>query len=96
MPAKDGERFVIVTTKHRGVFGGYATFTSGETISLRAGRLCLMWSADLRGFMGLAYKGPNQGCRIGPPADITLRDVTAVIEVTPEAEHNWELAPWKR
>lgn len=83
------ERPVIVTTAHRGVFFGYADNTDGETIKLNRSRLCLYWSADLRGFMGLAAMGPNSSCKIGPPADITLRSITAVLEVTPDAEAKW-------
>lgn len=83
------ERPVIVTTAHRGVFFGYAADTDGETISLKRSRLCIYWSADLRGFMGLASHGPNNSCKIGPAADITLRSITAVLEVTPEAEAKW-------
>jgi hypothetical protein len=48
----------------------------------------------VRGFMGLASTGPSKSCRIGPPADITLRKITAVVEVTPEAVAKWEAAPW--
>lgn len=88
------ERAVLVTTQHRGVFFGYAGDTDGETIKLRAARLCLYWSKDVKGFMGLAATGPSTLCRIGPPADITLRNITAVAEVTPEAVTKWEAAPW--
>lgn len=88
------ERAVLVTTAHRGVFFGYADDTDGETITLRRARLCVYWSADVRGFMGLAATGPTKTCRIGPPADITLRAITAVAEVTPEATAAWESAPW--
>jgi len=91
---KLSERPVIVTTEHRGVFFGYATATSGETIQLRRARLCIYWSADLRGFMGLASNGPTRGCKIGPAADIELRDITSVVEVSPEAVAKWEAAPW--
>ncbi len=83
------ERPVIVTTAHRGVFFGYASDTEGETISLTRSRLCLQWTSDLRGFMGLAAMGPSSSCKIGPPAAITLRSITAVMEVTPEAEAKW-------
>jgi hypothetical protein len=89
------ERAVLVTTAHRGVFFGYATDTEGETIALKRSRLCVYWSADVRGFMGLAANGPTKGCRIGPPADITLRNITAVVEVTPAATEKWEAAPWQ-
>lgn len=88
------EQAVIVTTEHRGVFFGYATEIDGETIELKRARLCLYWSADVRGFMGLASGGPTNGCRIGPPADIVLRKITAVLSVTPEAVKAWESAPW--
>lgn len=91
---KSKERAVLVTTAHRGVFFGYATETSGETIKLHAARLCVYWIADLHGFMGLASMGPRKGCRIGPPADIELRNITAVVEVAEEALKNWEKETW--
>jgi hypothetical protein len=89
---KTQERPVIVTTAHRGVFFGYADATDGETIFLKESRLCIYWSADMRGFMGLASIGPNSSCKIGPRADITLRSITSVIECTPEATEKWESA----
>ena len=90
------ERPVLVTTSYRGVFFGYAKETDGETIFLRAARLCIYWNADLRGFMGLAAHGPNNNCKVGPAADITLRGVTAIVEVTPDAAQKWEAAPWAK
>lgn len=92
-PAPQG-RPVVVTTAHRGVFFGCADDTDGETITLRGGRCCVYWSADVRGFMGLAATGPTKGCRIGPPATITLCAITAVLECTPAAVEAWERAPW--
>ena len=94
-PKKTG-RYVLVTTEHRGVFAGYATKTDGETIKLKDARLCVYWSADLKGFMGLASQGPSASCRIGPPADIELRNITAIVEVTPAAEKLWKEAPWQK
>lgn len=88
-PDNKKERPVIITTAHRGVFFGYATDTDGETILLKRSRLCLQWTVDMRGFMGLAAIGPTGGCKIGLPAEITLRSITAVLEVTPEAEKRW-------
>lgn len=88
------ERAVVVTTAHRGVFFGYATDTDGEIIRLRAARNCLYWPAENKGFMGLAAMGPKEGSRIGPAADIALRDITSVVECTPEAVTAWEAAPW--
>jgi hypothetical protein len=92
--ATNGERPVVVTTAHRGIFFGYASDTDGETIQLKRARLCVYWSADCKGFMGLASGGPTASCKIGPAADITLRSITSVLEVTPEAVAAWERAPW--
>lgn len=91
----ESERPVVVTTAHRGVFFGYATETDGEQIALQRARLCLYWSADVKGFMGLAATGPSKSCKVGPAADITLRNITAVLAVTPEAVKAWESAPWR-
>jgi Domain of unknown function (DUF6948) len=90
----NGERAVLVTTAHRGVFFGYAEKTDGATIKLRAARNCIYWPAMNKGFMGLASMGPVSGARIGPAADIELRDITAVVECTPAAVEAWEKAPW--
>lgn len=95
MTAKKRVRAVVVTTAHRGVFFGYAEKTDGETIKLNQARLCVYWSSDMKGFMGLAANGPSASCRIGPAADIELRNITAVLTVTPEAERRWLEGPWK-
>lgn len=92
----NGERPVVVTTAHRGVFFGYATDIHGEHVALRRARLCLYWSSDVKGFMGLAATGPSASCRVGPAADITLRNITSVLEVTPAAVEAWESAPWRK
>ena len=92
--AANNERAVLITTAHKGVFFGYATKTEGPTIKLRAARICVYWSVDLRGFMGLASHGPSGNCKIGPAADIELRDITSVTEVSKEAIAKWEKAPW--
>ncbi len=94
MVKTNGEKAVMVTTAHRGVFFGYATETDGEIVKLKRARLCIYWSSDIRGFMGLAATGPTKSCKIGPPADIDLRSITAVATVTPEAVKAWEAAPW--
>lgn len=89
------ERAVLVTTSHRGVFFGYATETDGETIKLRAARNCIYWPVGNKGFLGLASIGPVNGARVGPAADIELRDITCVAECTADAVKTWEAAPWK-
>jgi hypothetical protein len=95
--AKSGpERAVLVTTAHRGVFFGYATETDGETIKLRAARNAIYWPASNKGFLGLAADGPAKDARVGPPADIELRNITCVAEVTDAAVAKWEVAPWQK
>jgi hypothetical protein len=89
------ERAVMVTTSHRGVFFGYATDISGEFIELRAARNCLYWPVENKGFIGLANTGPVKGARVGPAADMQLRDITSVTLCTPAAVAAWEAAPWK-
>jgi hypothetical protein len=91
----DGEKAVVVTTEHRGVFFGYASDIDGEQIKLRAARLCVYWSPAMRGFMGLASAGPDKDCKIGPPVEsITLRAITSVVECSPAAIEKWEAGPW--
>lgn len=90
------DRPVLVTTEYRGVFFGYATDTTGDTIHLKRARNCISWSADVQGFLGLANFGPTKGCKVGPTADIDLRKITCVAEVTPEAVKAWEAAPWAK
>jgi hypothetical protein len=95
MTVRADEQAVLVTTEYRGVFFGYATDTIGHNIKLRRGRNCLYWSADVKGFLGLAVTGPTENCRVGPAADIDIRNVTSVAKCTKEAVKAWESAPWK-
>src|SRR5574341_47265 len=86
---------LIVTTAHRGVFFGYGTPGDAKTIRLERARMCVYWSADVKGVMGLASTGPTKSCRIGPAAPaITLQDVTSVMEVSGAAIKAWEDQPW--
>jgi hypothetical protein len=99
MPAKKKTtslRPVLVTTANRGVFFGYAGDTSGETIKLTNARNCLYWSRECGGFMGLAANGPLGESRVGATADIEIRNVTSVSEVTELAAKLWKDKPtWK-
>lgn len=91
---KHNERPVLVTTEYKGVFFGYAEATDGDTIKLKRARNCIYWPSANEGFMGLATFGPKDGARIGPRADIELRKVTSVSEVSPEAVKRWEDFKW--
>ena len=88
-----------MTTEHRGVFFGYMTAmpTKDKSITITQARNCVYWSADVRGFMGLAANGPTSGCKIGPAVPkITLEKVTAVVEVSDAAAKLWKEATWKQ
>lgn len=88
---KAKERPVIVCTEYRGVFFGYAEDTKGDVINLKRARCAIYWGTT-KGFMELAQTGPTENSRIGAPADIELRKVTAVVEVSPKAEAAWSKA----
>lgn len=93
------ERPVIVTTVNRGVFFGYlpsGAKTDGSIIKIFRARNCIYWSADCKGFMGLASSGPTASCKIGPAAPgLELRNITAVLDVSDVAAKAWEAAPWR-
>lgn len=86
---------VVVTTKHRGVFFGWADpATLGQpTLTLQRCRNCIRWAASIGGFLGLAKTGPDQNCRIGAEAPtVLLHDVTSVSDCTAEATDAWAKA----
>jgi len=86
---------LVVTTAHRGVFFGYGEPSDADTIRLERVRMCIYWDESVKGVVGLSTTGPSKASRIGPAAPaITLRDVTAVMEVTEAAAKAWESEPW--
>ncbi len=86
---------LVVTTEHRGVFFGYGAPSDKKIIRLEEARMCIYWSADVKGVTGLAANGPTAGCRIGPAAPaITLQGVTSIMEVSTQAEEKWKQQPW--
>ena len=87
---------VLVTTEYRGVFFGHINpeDIGNTTLTLVDARMCIYWSADVKGFMGLASKGPTPTCRIGHPATITLHKITSVAAVTPDAAAEWRKGHW--
>ena len=87
---------VVVTTEHRGVFFGYLEDIDGNVATLTKARNCLYWSADVKGFMGLAVTGPSKFCKVGPAVPrITLQKVTSVVECEDVAVKAWEASPWQ-
>ena len=84
-------RPVIVCTVHRGVFFGHAIDTAGDTITLNGAKMAIRFGTT-RGVMELANTGPTAASKVSLPADIEVRSVTAVFEVTPAAAAKWEAA----
>jgi len=82
-------RPVIVCTTHRGVFFGMADKTDGDVIQLKDARMAIYWGTT-RGVMELAETGPTSKSKISAKADIEVRSITAVFEVTPVAQAAWE------
>ena len=96
--AKVANNPVVVTTAHRGVFFGYISgpATDAPTIRIERARMCVYWSTDVKGVLGLAATGPSKTCKIGPAVpSITLREVTSVMEASPEAAEAWQTIIWK-
>jgi hypothetical protein len=89
--AKSKERPVIVTTEHRGVFFGYALDTTGAVIDLKRARMAIKFGTT-KGLMELAETGPTASSKISARADMEVRKITAVFEVTPAAAEKWEAA----
>jgi hypothetical protein len=90
--AKAAERPVIICTEFRGVFFGYADDTTGDVIHLKRARMAIYWGTT-RGVLELADAGPNAKSKISARADIEVRKITSVFEVTPAAAQKWEAAP---
>lgn len=86
---KNELRPVIVCTSHRGVFFGYSSDTSKDVIQLQKARMAIYWGTT-KGVMELAETGPTSKSRISARADIEVRSITAVFEVTLAAVKSWE------
>lgn len=96
MEKQVAERAVVVCTNNKGVFFGYAESTDGDPLVLKRARMCVYWSSDMKGVMGLASQGPSKTCKISDAVpEIELRGITCVMDCTPEAAKNWETNAWK-
>ena len=87
---------VVVCTEKRGVFAGEIAERDGDKrIVLKKARMCVYWSEDTRGVVGLAAVGPTEKCRITRAApSIELYGITAVMECSEQAAIAWEKEPW--
>lgn len=84
-------RPVLVTTTYKGVFFGYAEDTTGDTIKLSRARMAIYWGTK-KGVMQLCETGPTSSSKISARADIEVRGITMVADVTPDAVNAWEAA----
>ena len=83
-------KYVMITTKHRGVFAGELQSKDGNSVTLTEARCAIRWNTE-HGFLELAETGPNEGSKIGAVAPrIELFDVTSITDVTPEAAAKWK------
>lgn len=86
---------ILVTTQHRGVFGGLVPDDQDITatkMALKDARMAIYWGTT-KGVMELADTGPTNKSRISAPADIPiLHDITAVFEIKDEAWKKWTSA----
>ena len=83
---------VLITTKHRGVFAGQVSDNqdmNAKRMPLKNARMAIRWGTK-KGFMELAKTGPTEISKISAKADIpSLRDITAVFDITDEAWQKW-------
>lgn len=82
---------VIITTSHRGVFYGHIPATtkiSAETVKMKGAKMAIYWGTT-KGLFELANTGPTDKSKISLPADMEVNAITAIIDVTPEAEAAW-------
>ena len=91
----DKQQAVLVTTEFRGVFFGYLKDDSNapHKLTITGARNCIYWSSDVGGFLGLASKGPSDGCRIGERVDeLTVYKITSITPVNDAAAKKWDAA----
>lgn len=90
---------VLLTTDNtkRGVFAGFINPKDAdkETMIVEELRMCVYWSGDMKGVLGLASQGPSNTCKISKAVKkATLHGVAAVVELSKEALANWRKEPW--
>ena len=87
------DKYVLVTTAHKGVFAGYLKEKDGKNYCvLTQARNCIRFSTT-DGFLELAAVGPNNNSKIGAVAiEIELWDLTSYTVCTDQAKKAWEEA----
>jgi hypothetical protein len=89
---------VLVTDSHRGIYFGYFVrrLENGNAIKLKNARHCFSYQCieGHEGVYGLASGGPGDGSKVGPRVTMIIRDISKLVELTPEAIDRWEKATW--
>jgi hypothetical protein len=90
---------VLITTDKdkRGVFMGYINpDKSLETVlEVENARMCVFWSSDVKGVLGLAADGPSKNSKVTKAAPLArIHGVTAIMDITEKAEKAWLKEPW--
>lgn len=91
------KKAVVITTEFRGVFFGYVADDKKlpAEIVIENARMCVYWSSDVKGVIGLAATGPTKGCKITHSVpEVKAYKVTAILNCTPEATEKWESNLW--
>lgn len=96
---KEDRIFALITTDttKRGVFSGFISpeDIEKEILTIEEMRMCVYWSTDMRGVLGLASEGPSKTCKISKAVKkATISGVTAVIEINDGARKKWQAEPW--
>lgn len=89
---------VVVFTDKRGVFFGYLNGAySREKLTLKNARMCVYWTAEVHGALGLASTGPTSACKVTLPVpELELVDIHGIAKCTDDAVEAWEKGPWAR
>ena len=92
---------VLITTDKdkRGVFFGYVdpdTYDKEHnSITAYNVRMCVYWSSEVHGVLGLAANGPTAKCRVSPAMPKgRIEGITLIGECSKEAVEAWEKEPW--
>ena len=90
---------VLITTNKdlRGVFFGYIDEATAddETLFVEDAQMCVYWSEDVKGVLGLAAHGPSKQSRVTAPVkNARIKGVTFVAEASPKAVKAWKSQPW--
>jgi len=90
---------VLITTNKdlRGVFFGYISPEDADKDTMRVDdvQMCVYWSVNVGGVLGLAATGPLNGCRVTKTAKAgVIKGVTLVVECSKEAVKAWKSTPW--